>query len=275
MKITRITSDNSDAFRELMPENIAESDGYLHLGAVSDDNVGCGCISARIEGKVLLIDWLYILPEYREEGAGEKLLKTALLLSKDVTDRAEIVFSADAEGMEEFLSGQDFLVEEDEGIFRVPLSDILYSSMMEEILDTVKTPEMKVKVVSPEFMDGLGNFLKEKGNDLQLLEDISQNLSLVRLNKDGAVTGCLLTRDAGDKDLEVRAFYNDGSVSGISELTVGMYILTRKDYEDYSLVFADREGNAIAYIEKMTGEDIDRYRTKGIYRGICLGAVAK
>lgn len=270
MKITRITANNIEAFRPLMPDEISYDESLLHLGAVTDDEMGCGCISAHIDGKVLFIDWLYTLPEYREEGVGDMLFKTVFLLSRESVDRIDVTFSEDDEGMEDFLMEHDFLVEEDEGIFRVPLEDLLYSSMMYDMLETVSVPDLSVKVVSSENIEELKKYLEEKGNDPRILEDISQALSIVRFDKENRIAGCLLTKDLGEKNLEVAAFYNDGSVSGITELTVGMYVLTKNDYGDHYLIFADRSGNASDYVEKMTGEEMENYRIKGIYRGTLL-----
>ena len=290
MKITRITRNNEEAFESVMPDYYPGDESLLLLGAVADDGTGCAALAADIYGHTLNIDRLYTHPDYREEGAADELFKTLLSLVNDINtqtadnpdagsdgevpdipiDCIEITFTDDDENMDNFLMDHDFLIEEDEGVFRVPLSDILYSSRMYDLLDEVSLSGLSVKAVNPDLMDPLREYITGKGDDPDILEGISDRLSVVGLDKDNNVTGCLITRDLGDKDIEVMAFYNDGSVSGISELTAAMYVLTKEDYEDHNLVFTDREGNAMHYVSTMTGEDTEDYRVKGIFRGVRL-----
>ena len=295
MEITRITQNNAEAFESVIPELIVDDASLFLLGAVADDGVGCAALAADIYGHTLNIDWLYTHPDYREEGAADELFKTLVSLVDDINagsagalkdaskdqapgasdndisvDCIEMTFSEDDEDMENFMMDHDFLIEEDEGVFRVPLSDILFGSRMDDMVEEVSLMELKSRIVNHDLMDPLRKYISDKGDDPDILEGISERLSVVGLDKDNNVTGCLLIKDLGDKDLEVMAFYNDGSVAGITDLTVTMYVLTREEYADHNLVFTDREGNAMRYVEMMTRNDMEDYRIKGIYRGIRL-----
>lgn len=271
MKITRITQNNAEAFESVMPDYYLGDESLLLLGAVADDDTGCAALAADIYGHTLYIDWLYTHPNYRETGAADELFKTLVSLVNDMeVDCVEITYSEDDENMENFMMDHDFLIEEDEGVFRVPLSDILFGSRMDDMVEEVSLMELRSRLVNHDLMDPLRKYITDKGDDPDILEGISERLSVVGLDKDNNVTGCLLIRDLGDKNLEVMAFYNDGSVAGITDLTVTMYVLTREEYADHNLVFTDREGNAIRYVETMTRADMEDYRIRGIYRGVRL-----
>lgn len=270
MKITRITENNKEAFEDLMPGYIAEDDSYVLLGVVADEDIACSCLAAVINGNSLHIDWLYTDPDYRNQGAAGMLLETLLMyIDNSSTSAIEIAFNDEIEGIEDFLTEMGFIIVREDDIYRVPISDLLYNVQMDDMLEVCPEP---AGIRSPEegsVRTKLKEYLTEHGDDEEMTDIITDRLSIVRTNEHEEITGCLLIREAADTDLEVMAFYNDGSVTGITELTVGMYqILTWAGLEDGYMIFADHAGEAVHFVEELTGEDSDDYRINGILRGI-------
>ena len=269
MQITRITENNRDAFEELWPEADAYNEALVHLGAVSDEGIACAVLAAGITGNTLHIDWLYTDPEYRNRGAAGMLIDTLLMnIDKGTTETIEIAFDDEAEGIEDFLTEMGFIIVQEDDIYRVPISDLLYNVHMDDMLEVCPEP---FGIRSPEEMSiktKLKEYLAAHGDDEELADHITDRLSIVRAEHN-LITGCLLMRKATDTDLEVMAFYNDGSVKGITDLTVGMYqVLTWAELEEGNLIFADHAGEAVRFVEELTGEDSDDYRINGILRGV-------
>lgn len=271
MRITRITQANAEAFENLCPESISD-DADLLLGAVADDDTGCACMAADISGRVLNISWLYTHPDYRSNGAATALMESLMSLTDaTLTDCIQIRYYDPDEAMEGFLMKYEFLTEEDEGLYRVPVADIIYGSMMEEMMESIKGQKAGISPVTPEIKEELRTYLENRGYDPELTEGISPNISLIRRDKNRNITGCMLIAETDEENLDVVVFYNEGGAFGLVELTTGMNdVLTHYEYTDSKLIFSDRGGFATEYIEKLTKEDPESYRIEGIYRGIKL-----
>ena len=88
--ILAVTPKNENVFLECMPRALAKKE--IALGAFWGD-APCGCMILASEKEKNLLNWLYVLPEYRNLGVGSALLGTLDMLKKDV--EADIVLPQD------------------------------------------------------------------------------------------------------------------------------------------------------------------------------------
>jgi GNAT superfamily N-acetyltransferase len=84
MQLTRITKDNERYFLPLFPSAAAKASGDLiRIGLVSDEGAVAGALSARIYTGFIDILSLYIVPAFRREGCGRKLMDFMAELAKN------------------------------------------------------------------------------------------------------------------------------------------------------------------------------------------------
>lgn len=120
MKITRITKDNLDYFKDFVSgmdaDAIHEGRTILPLGLVADDipareNVAAGAICMYPEGFVLRISSFYVSPYYRERGAGRFLLdETKRIFGEEGVelDAEFLIYGKEEEGLALFLEHYGF-----------------------------------------------------------------------------------------------------------------------------------------------------------------------
>ncbi|HAV01440.1 MAG TPA: hypothetical protein DCW47_09665 [Lachnospiraceae bacterium] len=84
MQLTRITKDNEKYFLPLFPKTAAKaSEDLIRIGLVSDEGSVAGGLSARIYEGFIDILSLYIVPAFRREGLGRRLVDFMAELAKN------------------------------------------------------------------------------------------------------------------------------------------------------------------------------------------------
>lgn len=77
MQVTRITNKNEKPFLPLFPGSaLKASEDLVRLGILDDEGAVAGGLSARIYDRFIDILSLYIVPSFRRQGYGKKLLDT-------------------------------------------------------------------------------------------------------------------------------------------------------------------------------------------------------
>ena len=273
MNITRITSNNAEAFASLMPAEIAGREDLFMYGAVSDDKEAVSVLVLEVvDGESVEIVWLYTDPDFRERGAATELLYTASAMLMGLPVRSiGITFTDEDDDLELFLRDRGFLIGDDRSVYAVPLNDVIHDVVMDDLLERFPDTDNIIGVGDKETYPRLEKLLEAQGIEPESIADISTVYSRVALNEDGEAVGCILITELEDSDLEITYFLNTArektAIELIADLARG---LRAKNTDDCRLIFTDPMGKSIGLVEKLTGEDRGIYRVDGIYRGVCL-----
>ncbi len=265
MKVTRITPENSAFFEELAPEGLFEDDDLFLMGAISGDGTACAVLATGVYGNMAYIKWIYTHPDFRKEGAAGELLRfLKLLLRKSDVQILQVSFSDEDDDLEDFLEEEGFLINEDNEMYSVPVKDLIYSKMAER-LDEEKRSRNSVynfsRVMSYyEFYD----YLREKGVPVTGDAESVYKYSIVRLDEGRHITGFMLISKKPKGDLEIPYMSNDGSVESAMDIFRGFKeLVTVHEWENENIVFYDRAGLTIEFVEKVTDEDRAGYVVNG------------
>lgn len=272
MEITRITGNNAEYYEDLMPAGVLANEELLKIGAISDEGEACGVIAVGITGPMAYIEWLYTEPSMRGRGMASVLLEvvTKLLSGMDL-EGIEADFNEDDEELEDFLSGRGFLIGDDNGIYSIPLEDIIYSEEMDQIAETVFGEKGVMQVNDKAIRKGLVEFIREKDISNAYLEDVSKRYSFVRVNDKDQITGCILIREGADDDLDVIYLKTNSAADTLASLLRAVHdAIIENGHASGCLNLTDRKGRAISLIEGLTGEDRDIYRVEGHRHAIML-----
>ena len=272
MDVTRITPANAGYFEELAPEGSFEDEELVWLGAVAEDGAACAVLGGGLQEGMGFIDWIYTAPEYREKGAADSLLKTfSALLSRADAEAIEISLLETDEELSEFLEAEDFLIFEDSDRYSVPLEDLIYSEVIEK-LEEGRAPSDKVIRVR-DLADPRPFFEYLSANNIPWFvnKDEISEFSLILLDEEDNINGCMMIVKEPDGDLQIPYFINDGSMECISDLFLALKnLVIEMKWEEENLVFSDRTGQMIGFVEQITDEDRDSYVIGGLQEGVRL-----
>ncbi len=262
MQCTRIEKENAGDYEYLIPEDLLKDGDRVRLGIIDDDGTACaGCV-LDADGDLAYVDWIYTDPDYRERGAGTMLLaEMTVLLEGSGVKGIQVNFSNEDEDLEDFLMNRGFLTGSDSGIYRVPVSDIFYDGEMELLLENRNEHSRVTTVKNSETAAALAAFLDREGPGSHILNEIEPELSVVRRDQNGAVSGCLLMSRTGSGDLKAVYFLNTGNVSGVTELLIALHdVIEENELTEASILFMDRTDTSVGFVARLTGNDRETYR---------------
>ena len=267
MELTRIEKDNAEYFSHLCPDELMRDANLMTLGVIDDEGyASCACVMSVTENMAML-RWIYTDPELRENGAASFLLEKIEELARELeVDGIQVEFQASAEELDDFLAGRDYLVGEDTQIYSVPIADIVYGRVMEEILSKrsgsarafglPKDEDEKQKAIS-----ALANIYDL---DPVIFSGVSPRYSVICFNEMNKPEGAIFVTEYGDNDLFVNYFLNDGSVNSICELIGALYdVLTENERTEGNLIFSDRDDRSITLVEKLTETEREEFGIPG------------
>ncbi len=263
MKVTDIAPDNAAFFENIVPDGALEDENLFWLGAIAGDGTACAVLGCGICEEMAYIGWIYTDPSYRREGAARFLLKTLKTLLRKIEVRVlQISFSDDDENLEEFLEAEGFFSDEDREIYSVPVKDLIYSTVMDMFAKQHKNIGAAVLLEDFDKPDAFYDYLDKKGIPFRNEEDALCK-SLVKLDRDGKIEGCMLICRLQDGDIEISYLMSDGPTGSVVEILLAFKELAVKmDWLDDSIVFTDRSGETIRIIETIASTDRESYIVK-------------
>ena len=254
-RLTRITKENEEYFRELLPEGgLKPNDQALGVFTEEEDSAAAA-VFAR-EGKEASLNWLFVAPEYRRAGIGLHLLGTAEELMNKNTELIRLSYFDDVTGMEDLLQKLGYYTVSGNTVYRITPEDFADHPEYQKL----QKMQMKKQPIS---LDGL---LREERQKLlealskeyrgaELLRECDPAKSFCFKEEDGSFSGCILTKKLEEEEYLVLLLYNTGSVR--QSLTLIKAFLT--------------EGMAITFVEanahvKSLVESLEKGRTKKLQR---------
>ncbi|MCR5487323.1 MAG: hypothetical protein K6F35_07300 [Lachnospiraceae bacterium] len=200
-----------------------------------------------------------------------KWLKT--LLRKADAKILQISFPEmdEEDSLEEFLEAEGFFLEEDRETYSVPVKDLIYSEKLDEYQEGHRSSGRVVTLSELEKKDDFHAYIAEKEIPFEAEADrLSQ--SLVRINKEGKIDGCMLIFLRPDGDLEISYLSSTPAEGDVFELIMALQdlLLRMDDWREENILFTDRTGEIAGLIEELTGESSASYIATGKKEGILL-----
>lgn len=121
MQLTRITKENLAYFRLYLPPGRITAEQEA-IGLVKED--GFPCAAALISGMYgeAALDWIFVHPKYRRQGAGSEFLEKIQEILEGETETLTVSYPAKAEGMDDFFCKNGFLLTKGDAVYTVPLA---------------------------------------------------------------------------------------------------------------------------------------------------------
>ena len=270
MVLTRISEVNREYYVGIIPEDILSDQDLIMLGMISDEGEACSALAARINGNMVHIEWLYTVPELREQGAATELLDAMMsLLENTDIDGIETDYTTEDSELDDFLTDYGFLTGAERDMYKVPISDIIYSAQMDAFVSKDLSMQGITSFSKPD--DALKAFMTGHGMDPDSLTGISRVYSFKKTGEDGEPVGCIVISEEGACDLKVLYLAADGSLLTVESLIFALYdAIIRTDYTEGYLYFTDHLDKAIDLVETLTGEMRDSFRTGGRRHAVML-----
>ena len=271
---TLINESNSDYFLPVIPTDILVSSD-MFIGVIDDEyGTACGVLAAEAsEGHTLLIRYIYVAEEFRNKGAGEKLVMTFLEAAQEM--EAEYILCThsrgnESDGIEELLSRCGFVKDHEQTmpIFGVYPKELTLKKKNEKAANIVILPLGKID--DKMWQIGGINWKNEKGpiNGLNALlykkEKYDERLSFAAFDTKEDLIGMLLV-SKGEKAYEVEALSARGK-----DAPHVLYALIEKAIA----VSAKEIGDKLVMLRPETPQHLELFKrvTEGAY--ITLGETA-
>ena len=263
MILTRITDENKAYFEHLCPEEILGDEDYVKLGVMEEDEPVSVC-ALGVHDSMAHIRWIYTDPDKRRLGGAGFLLDAVMKLLQEIAlEGIEADFSGEEEELESFFMDREFLVEEERGLYRVPLEEIVYSAQLESLLSR-RNGESDICPVSEERMPAIIHFLNAQGFDPNLFRGVSRDYSFICLDAMGNMTGGIFISEVGEKDLRINYLFGSGSSQEMVNLVGTVIDTIFRNHRAYGdLIFTVRVDEGLGALEQITGNPRSLYQEKG------------
>ncbi len=205
MEATFVTEKNQELFEPALPEGLKDRAGLI-IGAIDDEETACG-VAAFEEtdmpdgsGKVINLLYIYVDPEYREMGAGMRMVSLAIQYARNYSFgaiQAQIPRTPEYLPVFRLLEDAGFTQdeEEDQVLWRVPLKYFEEPFFKKEV-------EAKEKIFFLEDLDS-----KRWESVIRMAQE--------KLGKTGARMFDIRTRAAYSEELSCVAFDKGDPVGGV------------------------------------------------------------
>ena len=271
MVIEVISKENAEDYRGFLPDAFYRTEIPLGIVCIDEEeDVPIGFTMLTLKEESLLIEYLYVMEEYRRRGAGTMMLRGAGEMAEAAgTHILEIYYNALQEGddlPEQFLLENGFLISKEGELLEFTSSDLFYSDYVKNItypkvLDAYSC--IPIGQLSADRESRLIRLLTRHGG-AAFLPFISREMSFV-CEKGGKETGCILCGYDEEKStvtiMGLISFTDDPM--GVAKLliTLGYYVVDHMEKETYAR-FLKTEEFKVALAEKLLG-GADKLRTAG------------
>ena len=272
MVLEIVSKDNSEEYRGFLPDSFFNDElmlGIVCLDEEEEDPIGFTMLTITEES--LLVEYIFVLEEYRRTGAGSLMLEGAVEMAEAAgVDTLEIYYNSlfgNEDIPEDFLFSNGFLISEEGELLEFISSDLLYSDYVKNLkypkaLDAYSCTSLsslsdKQKSCLTELLDkhGGSDFLPFCKNDLSYL-----------CEKDGEITGAVLCGYDEERDLitimELAAFLDDPMCPAKLLIALGHYVSENLSKET-GVMFLKTEENKGALTVKLL-DDESKLKSAGV-----------
>ena len=197
MQLTRIGSENIDAFSHLFL-GVNAPDQEICIGAIEDDEAaGVACYNTISDA--LMLDYIYVDPEFRRRGIATALLEDFLKEIKELEPIAvHMNFPEKEESLYRFILDRKFMIFRDGTSYRTPVKNVLGSKSFQKLIaKPAKNKVVRLNELTRLEIDLIRDAMDKEGFEANLLDDptLSDALSLVTLDqKTEKPTACVFCR---------------------------------------------------------------------------------
>lgn len=206
--LTRITKNNLTWFLPLLPEE-GIGRGESACGVIGDDGAACAAIVLRREEEAVIVEWLFVHPDYRRQGIGIHLLGAMGDLFTGKASSIRLSWYDEIEGLSDLLLKCGFFPGEGDPAWLLYLDGLKDSSEVRRIrgmmINDMTTP---VGELSLEERKKFADFLKEETGTDRFLNPCSREFSFVLRENGVDFSGCLLTEEVEPDVFSVSLFYS-------------------------------------------------------------------
>ncbi len=140
MAFTGINESNFEYFSDLLSD-FKYSENKMYIGAIEDGKaVGAGEFSS--DGNLLILDGIFVIPEYRRRGIATAMLKRISVLAKNSGSGGIWADYAGDDILDAFLKSYGFLTWEDCAFYQIPIISMIEGDTVKAVFGKLKeTPE--------------------------------------------------------------------------------------------------------------------------------------
>jgi GNAT superfamily N-acetyltransferase len=259
-----VSKENAGDYREFLPDSFFRTELMLGIVCIDEERekpVGFTMLTVREES--LLIEYIYVLEEYRRRGAGTMMLEGAVEMAEvSGIGTLEIYYNA-IHGSEDitrdFLFVNSFLICEEGELLEFISTDLLYSDYVKNIkypkeldgYDCISVGELSEKQESR-----LARLLERNGGS-DFLTFCSSDMSYL-CEKDGEEKGCILCGYDEEAStitiMELAVFSNDPMCVAKLLITLGHYVAKIIQKETVTLFLKTQEFK-VTLAQKLLGDE--------------------
>lgn len=239
MKLTRITKENLEYFRMFLPPGQATSEQEA-LGLITEEGVPCAAALISGADQDVALDWLYVHPDNRRQGAGSELLEKIEDLLRSETDALSVAYPDEIKGLDEFFTANGYLVTNGDAVYSLSLMELQETTESKALKKMADKEEVSMlSSLNPDEKAAFLDYLVENFGPEAHYFRCEPKLSLAAMDQNRQILAALLiATDDVTKTLFLSALASKGRDGAKAVLGRALRILeTGGDYGEYSIQF--------------------------------------
>ncbi|MBQ6441604.1 MAG: GNAT family N-acetyltransferase [Lachnospiraceae bacterium] len=254
MKLTRITKENLEYFRMFLPPGHATQDQEA-LGLLTDDDIPCAAALISGTNGDAALDWIFVHPNNRRQGAGSILLEQIENLLRKETDSFSVAYPGESAGLDDFFAANGYLLTDGDAVYTLSLSELQKGAearLLRKMSEKESVSALSALDAS-EKMSFLDLLVEEYGPDAHYFR-CEPRISVAKLDQKRRVSSALLiAQDDVSKTLFLSAMVSKDKTSTMAVLGKALRI-TEDDpaFADYRIQFVSGNGSIDNLIHAMS-----------------------
>lgn len=258
--ITGIGKENLKAFRPLMP-GLSLADYKICVGAIADDTA-CGVCLFDILGDALMLDYIYVVPDYRRCGVASTMLMAVRKLAIDMGSLPiHVNYPESAKDLHRFFLDKGFLIFRDGTAYKVPAESFLDSNSFKKMIKI--NGGHKVKSLSELSVTAKNKFKKAlyaADVDADIVDDasLSPDISYFAFNeKTGEPGACLLCQKKKNTIVILYMFIFEKDATALTDILRRLSVEVQKsgNARKYEILFVTMDKKVEAFAKKLVDDE--------------------
>ncbi len=272
MELTGIGIENIEAFLPLMPTSGA-TDYRVAIGAIEDDKA-VGVALYNDLGDALMLDYIYVAPEYRRRGIGSAMIDDFL---KEIEGTGAVAihinYPEQSEELHKFFEASGFRLYRDGISWRIPVEALLNSKSLAKLLKAPsKNKVLTMAELNRHEQQILRNAMVKEKMDPSIVGDstLCDALSLVTLNVEkDAPMACIFSQKSRN---EICVLYLVNFTRDPMQL-VDLFrafkeVIEKEAYEDNDLLVVTMDEGMEKFIKGLVGSEDKLINEGNVVSGI-------